>query len=339
MANKHIIITGSAGFIGFHLAKLLLSEGHNIIGIDSMSDYYDVNLKIERNKFLKKYDTYKFLENDISNIDNLKSLYKNKNIEYIIHLAAQAGVRYSIDHPKTYVDSNLVGTFNVLELSKKLNIKHLLIASTSSVYGSNKKYPFHENDSTDKQMSFYAATKKSNEMMAHSYSHIHKIPTTVMRFFTVYGPWGRPDMALFKFVNLISKDQKIDVFNHGKMKRDFTYVDDVAKAISLLSKIIPNSDKKIINDSLSDVAPFRVVNIGNSRSIKLLDYISEIEDAVGKRAKKNFLDIQKGDVEETLSDNTLLYDLTGFKPKINFKTGIKNFVQWYNFFYGFKNES
>ncbi len=245
MANKYIIITGSAGFIGFHLAKLLLSEGHNIIGIDSMSEYYDVNLKIERNKFLKKYDTYKFLENDISNIDNLKSLYKNKNIEYIIHLAAQAGVRYSIDHPKTYVDSNLVGTFNVLELSKKLKIKHLLIASTSSVYGSNKKYPFHENDSTDRQMSFYAATKKSNEMMAHSYSHINKIPTTVMRFFTVYGPWGRPDMALFKFVNLISKDQEIDVFNHGKMKRDFTYVDDVAIAISLLCKIIPNGDKKL----------------------------------------------------------------------------------------------
>ncbi len=328
--TETILVTGSAGFIGFHLCELLLKQKYFVVGIDSLTDYYDQNLKLDRLKILCKYKKFVDVRLDITNFEKLFKVFEKYNPKCVIHLAAQAGVRYSIENPRSYLNSNINGTFNLLELIKIKKIKHTLIASTSSVYGSNIEMPFLENQKTDHQISFYAATKKSCEILSHSYSHIYNLPITNFRFFTVYGPWGRPDMALFKFVKAIHEKKTIDVYNYGEMKRDFTYISDLVEAISLLIKCIPEKGKKISQyDSLSPVAPWRVINIGNSKVKSLSDFIKEIETNLGCTALKNYLPMQKGDVKETFANNHLLYSLTGFKPKIDIKKGIKEFCDWY----------
>ena len=302
-----------------------------------MTNYYDVNLKKSRQKILCESSNFCFYEGLVQDQKLLDKIFLNHKPNIIIHLAAQAGVRYSIENPISYVETNLIGTFHILEIAKKYGIDHLLIASTSSTYGSNKNMPLHENQKTDTPMSFYAATKKSNEVMAHSYSHLFNIPTTIFRFFTVYGPWGRPDMALFKFTKNILSGNPIDVYNNGNMKRDFTYVSDLVKAIYLITSKIPlkvNQRKDIIkNDSLSNVAPFRIVNIGNSKPINLLDYIKELEKALGIVAKKNLLGMQDGDIKETHGSIELLFALTGFRPNTCLREGISEFVKWYKSYY------
>ena len=330
-----IFITGSSGFIGFHLSKKLLDSGHSVHGFDSMNNYYDVKLKKARYKILKKYNKFLFTKNNLENQKVLSNTILKYKPKIIIHLAAQAGVRYSIKKPRVYLDSNITGTYNIIELAKKVNVKHLLIASSSSVYGANKKLPFKEIDKTETQLSIYAATKKSTESIAHSYSNIWKVPITMLRFFTVYGPWGRPDMALFKFTKGIIDNKKIDIYNKGKMYRDFTYIDDIVDGIKALINKAPNSKQlnKFKNDSLSSVAPFRVLNIGNTRKVYLLDFIDALEKELGKKAIRNYMPMQKGDVKMTLSDTTLLKKLTGYNPKTNFRLGIKNFLKWYLSYY------
>jgi len=330
-----IFITGSSGFIGFHLSKKLLDSGHSVHGFDSMNNYYDVKLKKARYKILKKYNKFLFTKNNLENQKVLSNTILKYKPKIIIHLAAQAGVRYSIEKPRVYLDSNITGTYNIIELAKKVNVKHLLIASSSSVYGANKKLPFKEIDKTETQLSIYAATKKSTESIAHSYSNIWKVPITMLRFFTVYGPWGRPDMALFKFTKGIIDNKKIDIYNKGKMYRDFTYIDDIVDGIKALINKAPNSKQlnKFKNDSLSSVAPFRVLNIGNTRKVYLLDFIDALEKELGKKAIRNYMPMQKGDVKMTLSDTTLLKKLTGYNPKTNFRLGIKNFLKWYLSYY------
>jgi UDP-glucuronate 4-epimerase len=330
-----IFITGSSGFIGFHLCKKLLDKGHNVCGYDSMNTYYDIRLKKARYEILKKYKNFSFSKGKVENQKILNKLILKFKPRVIIHLAAQAGVRYSIENPKVYLDSNIVGTFNVIEAAKKIKVKHLLIASSSSVYGANKNLPFKEIDKTETQLSIYAATKKSTESIAHSYSHIWKVPTTVLRFFTVYGPWGRPDMALFKFTKGILNKKKIDIYNQGKMYRDFTYIDDIVDGVCLLINKAPNLNrvKKFTNDSLSSVAPFRILNIGNTQKIYLLDFINALEKEIGLKGLRNYKPMQKGDVLMTLSDTSLLKKLTGYKPKTNYKVGIKKFLDWYLKYY------
>ena len=330
-----IFITGSSGFIGFHLSKKLLDSGHSVHGFDSMNNYYDVKLKKARYKILKKYKKFSFTKNNLENQKVLSNTILKFKPKIIIHLAAQAGVRYSIEKPRVYLDSNITGTYNIIELAKKVNVKHLLIASSSSVYGANKKLPFKEIDKTETQLSIYAATKKSTESIAHSYSNIWKVPITMLRFFTVYGPWGRPDMALFKFTKGIIDNKKIDIYNKGKMYRDFTYIDDIVNGIKALINKAPNLKQlnKFKNDSLSSVAPFRILNIGNTRKVYLLDFIAALEKELGKKAIRNYMPMQKGDVKMTLSDTTLLKKLTGYNPKTNIRLGIKNFLKWYLFYY------
>ena len=330
-----IFITGSSGFIGFHLSKRLLDSGHSVHGFDSMNNYYDVKLKKARYEILKKYNKFSFTKNNLENQKVLSKTILKFKPKIIIHLAAQAGVRYSIKKPRVYLDSNITGTYNIIELAKKVNVKHLLIASSSSVYGANKKLPFKEIDKTETQLSIYAATKKSTESIAHSYSNVWKVPITMLRFFTVYGPWGRPDMALFKFTKGIIDNKKIDIYNKGKMYRDFTYIDDIVDGIKALINKAPNSKQfnKFKNDSLSSVAPFRVLNIGNTRKVYLLDFIDALEKELGKKAIRNYMPMQKGDVKMTLSDTTLLKKLTGYNPKTNFRLGIKNFLKWYLSYY------
>ncbi len=302
-----------------------------------MTDYYDVDLKKARLNILLENPNFHNFEGLVEDEILLDKIFLNYKPNVILHLAAQAGVRYSIDNPNSYVQSNLIGTFQILEVTRKFCPDHLLIASTSSTYGSNPNRPFNENQRSDTPMSFYAATKKSNEVMAHSYSHLYHIPTTLFRFFTVYGPWGRPDMALFKFTKNILSDQPIDLYNNGRMKRDFTYIDDLVKAIFLLISKIPSKvDKRgslFENDSISNSAPFRIVNIGNSKPICLLDYVKVLEKALGKVSKKNFLGMQAGDVEETYSNVDLLENLTGFRPKTTINIGINEFVKWYKDYY------
>jgi len=333
-----IFVTGSSGFIGFHLSKKLLEKGHSVHGFDSMNKYYDVKIKKARLKILKKYKKFSFTKNKLENKKTLsKSISKFKPTT-IIHLAAQAGVRYSIENPKAYMDSNIIGTYNIIELGKKIKIKHLLIASSSSVYGANKKLPFTEIDKTETQLSLYAATKKSTESIAHSYSNIWKIPITMLRFFTVYGPWGRPDMALFKFTKGIINKKKIDIYNKGKMYRDFTYIDDIVNGITSLINKPPNSNQlgKIKNDSLSPVAPFRILNIGNTKKVFLLDFINELEKQLGKKAIRNYMSMQKGDVKITVSNTSLLKKITKYNPKTHYKIGIKKFLEWYLLYYKIK---
>ena len=330
-----IIVTGSSGFIGFHVSKKLLGSGNKVHGIDSMNNYYDVNLKKARLAILTKYKNFSFSKAKIENSKDLDKAFKKFKPAVVIHLAAQAGVRYSIEKPRVYLDSNIIGTYNIIEIAKRLNVKHLIMASSSSVYGANKRIPFKEVDKTETQMSVYAATKKSNESMAHAYSNIWRIPITMVRFFTVYGPWGRPDMALFKFTRGILNNKKIDVYNNGKMYRDFTYIDDIVNGINLLISKVPSTKQlgKYKNDSLSPIAPFRILNIGNTKKVLLLDFIKEIEKVLGKKAKKNYMPLQKGDVKQTLSNTNLLKKITNYNPKTNFKTGIKSFLDWYLEYY------
>lgn len=330
-----ILITGSCGFIGFHLSKLLLERGNKVHGYDSMNNYYDVTLKKARLGILKKYKKFSFSKNKLEDKKNIDRVFNKFNPSIVIHLAAQAGVRYSIENPRVYLDSNITGAYNVIEASHKVKVKHLIMASSSSVYGSNQKIPFKEIDKTETQLSMYAATKKSNESMAHAYSNIWKIPITMLRFFTVYGPWGRPDMALFKFTKRMQNNKKIDVYNNGRMYRDFTYIDDIVNGIHLIIKKAPNLKQlgKFKDDSLSHVAPFRILNIGNTKKVYLLNFIKQIETELGKKAKKNFLNLQKGDVIQTLSNSNLLKSITGYNPTTKYRAGIKKFLDWYKNYY------
>jgi UDP-glucuronate 4-epimerase len=336
----NIFITGTAGFIGYHLADLLLRNGHSVHGYDGMTDYYDVNLKIARHDMLRKHEKFTATEALLENEAALQAAMQAAQPDIIVHLAAQAGVRYSIDNPRAYINANIIGTFNVMEGARQHAVKHLLMASTSSVYGANTEMPYAETHKADTQMSFYAATKKANEAMAHSYAHIHGIPTTMFRFFTVYGPWGRPDMALFKFTKNILESKPIDIYNHGNMWRDFTYIADLVHGISLLIDTVPvqinpkqERTAPIPGDSLSPVAPWRVVNIGNSNKVRLLDFVDTIEDSLDIKAIRNYLPIQQGDVPATWADASLLQRLTGYKPKTDFKVGVSQFVKWYRYFY------
>ena len=333
--NSKIYITGASGFIGFHTSKKLLDKGIKVHGFDSMNNYYDIGLKKARLNILKKYKNFSFTKGLLESQKLLnKSVIKFKP-EIIIHLAAQAGVRYSIDNPDIYLNSNIIGTFNIIKIAKKVKVKHLIIGSSSSVYGANKKIPFREIDKTDHQVSFYAATKKSTESLAHSYSSLWKLPITMLRFFTVYGPLGRPDMAYFKFTKKILEGKKIDIYNKGKMYRDYTYIDDIIDGIYKLLNKIPslNNKKKFKNDSLSPVAPFRILNIGNTQKIYLLDFINTLEKELNKKAIKNLMPMQKGDVQSTLSDTNLLKRITNYNPSTSYKLGVKRFIKWYKDYY------
>tara|TARA_B100000767_G_scaffold190216_1_gene177521 strand:+ start:1264 stop:2271 length:1008 start_codon:yes stop_codon:yes gene_type:complete len=331
-----IFITGSAGFIGFSLSKYLLDNNHTVHGYDGLTNYYDINLKKNRNKILKKYKKFYFTKGMLEDKNLLKKVISGFKPQIIIHLAAQAGVRYSIEKPRTYLSSNIIGTYNVIEMAHKIKAKHLLLASSSSIYGANKKAPYKENDKVMSQLSIYASTKLATESLAHAYSNIWSLPITAIRFFTVYGPWGRPDMALFKFTKSILKKEKIDVYNNGNLYRDFTYIDDIVKGVSSLINKIPKNKKnykKDNTDSLSLVAPFRIVNIGNSKKIKLLDFIDALEKVLKIKAIRNYMPMQKGDVFMTLANTKLLKRLTGYTPKINYKEGVRNFVKWYLEYY------
>ena len=334
---QRIFITGTAGFIGFHLAELLLSHGIEVHGYDGMTDYYDVTLKRRRHQHLLQKPGFQATEGMLEDYALLERTITEFQPDAIVHLAAQAGVRYSLDHPRAYVDTNVVGTFNILEIARALQIGHLLMASTSSVYGANEDMPFKETDKADTQLTIYAATKKACESMAHSYAHLFGIPTTVFRFFSVYGTWGRPDLALFKFVDAILDDRPIDIYNHGKMGRDFTYVADLVRAIELLLPVIPpapDSRGEISPiDSLSPVAPFRIVNIGNSEPVQLLDFIDEIEACLGKKAIRNYMGMQPGDVPASWADASLLAELTGYRPQTKTADGIAAFIGWFRDYY------
>ncbi|UWQ95732.1 GDP-mannose 4,6-dehydratase [Rhodobacteraceae bacterium M385] len=326
------LVTGSAGFIGYHLCARLLADGWRVIGIDAMTDYYEVALKESRLAMLMEHDTFVPVQERIETPGVLHDLFETHRPDAVIHLAAQAGVRYSIENPESYVEANLIGTFRLLEAMRAFPPAHSLLASTSSAYGANTEMPYAETMQADHQMSFYAATKKSNEVMAHSYAHLYNLPITMFRFFTVYGPWGRPDMALFKFTKAILNDEPIDVYNHGDMKRDFTYVTDLVDGIMRLIEAVPGTDG-VEGDSLSPVAPHRIVNIGNSNSVQLLDYIEAIEAASGRTAKKNMMPMQPGDVPATWADASLLQHLTQYKPKTQVPEGVANFVAWYRDYY------
>ena len=333
--KSKIYITGAAGFIGFHAAKKFLNKGIKVHGFDSMNNFYDPRLKRNRLNILKKYKNFSFTKGLLENQKLLNRSVLKFKPTIIIHLAAQAGVRYSIVNPDVYLNSNIFGTFNLIKIANKVKVKHLIIGSSSSVYGANKKIPFQEIDKTDHQISFYAATKKSTESLAHSYSSLWKLPITMLRFFTVYGPYGRPDMAYFKFTKNILKGKKIDIYNRGKMYRDYTYIDDVVDGIYKLLNKAPslNPKKKFKNDSLSSVAPFRILNIGNTKKIYLLNFINTLEKELGKKIKKNYMPMQKGDVHSTLSDSSLLKRITGYNPKTNYKVGITKFIKWYLNYY------
>lgn len=335
---KKIFITGTAGFIGYHLANVMLDQGYEVHGYDGMTDYYDVALKKGRHDHLRAKGHFKAVEAMLEDQAALDKAVDDFAPDIIVHLAAQAGVRYSIENPRAYLDSNVIGTFNVMEAARRNSVDHLLMASTSSVYGANEDMPFDELEKTDTQLSMYAATKKANENMAHSFAHLYDLPTTMFRFFTVYGPWGRPDLALYLFVDAILDDRPINIFNHGDMYRDFTYVGDLVRAISLLVDVPPvrpqNKDDIEVGDSLSPVAPYRVVNIGNSDKVRLLDFIEAIEDVLGKKAKRNYMPMQPADVPATWANADLLKRLTGYKPQTHFKDGIKEFVDWYREYSG-----
>ena len=336
--QKTVLVTGAAGFIGFHTAKRLLESGWRVIGFDCMSDYYDVRLKERRESILLQNELYVSIHDNLERNGALMKVFHSERPDVVIHLAAQAGVRYSIENPRSYLESNIVGTFELLEAARNYPPEHILIASTSSAYGANSEMPHRETDKADNQMSFYAATKKSTESMAHSYSHLFELPITMFRFFTVYGPWGRPDMALFKFTKAMLGDQEIDVYNNGQMRRDFTYIDDLVTGIVLLISSNPNCDidtNQLVsrNDSKSPVGPFRVVNIGNSTSEKLMDYISALEEALGIKAEINYMPMQQGDVVATWADTQLLETLTGYRPATDIYTGVRRFVDWYKDFY------
>lgn len=336
--NRTALVTGAAGFIGYHISRKLLDEGWRVIGLDCMSDYYDVSLKERRESMLLQSASYLSVHEKVETSNVLMDLFQKERPNIVIHLAAQAGVRYSIENPRAYLESNINGTFELLEAARSYPPEHMLLASTSSAYGANEEMPYYENVKADHQMSFYAATKKSTENMAHSYSHLFGLPITMFRFFTVYGPWGRPDMALFKFTQAIINGDPIDIYNQGEMSRDFTFIDDLVTAIRFLIAAPPNvievsrEDSKII-DSKSPVAPFRVVNIGNSEPVKLLNFVNAIEEALEIKALKNFMPMQAGDVPATWADTSLLQKLTGFKPSTSVYYGVQRFVNWYQEYY------
>jgi len=328
------LITGTAGFIGFSLARRLLADGHSVTGIDGMTPYYDITLKKDRHAILKQNPAFREHILMLSDIDSINQVADGANPEVIIHLAAQAGVRYSLEHPRAYIDANLVGTFNIMEIARTRAVGHFLFASTSSIYGANEVMPFDERERTDHPLTLYAATKKATEDMAHSYAHLWKIPTTAFRFFTVYGPWGRPDMALFKFIKAALAGDAIDVYGHGKMQRDFTFIDDLIESIARLIETPPVEGQPIsVIDSISPAAPYRVVNIGGGQPVGLLDYIDEIEKSLGVKIKRNFMDMQKGDVPATVASALLLQQLIGFKPTTAVDVGIKAFIEWYRSYY------
>lgn len=328
-----VFVTGAAGFIGFHLCQSLLDNGHSVVGFDGLTPYYDVALKKARLNLLAAQPKFTMTTAMLEDKDALDAAVTASAPDVIVHLAAQAGVRYSLEHPGVYIESNLVGTYNVLEVAKKVVPKHLLIASTSSVYGGNVEFPFAEADRTDFPVSLYAATKKAGEALSHSYSHLFKVPTTCFRFFTVYGPWGRPDMALFKFVERIYNGEPIEVFGEGKMRRDFTYIDDLITGIELLMDCVPEEGTPIeaegVTDSLSPVAPWRAVNIAGGNPIGLMDFIETIEKELGLEAIKKLLPMQQGDVQTTFADPGLLRALTGYEPGTAVAEGVRNFVNWY----------
>ncbi len=333
---RRVLITGTAGFIGFHLAKLLLSEGFKVHGYDGITDYYDVTLKKRRHQILDENPNFSATVGMLEDEVLLNQVCDQFQPQIIVHLAAQAGVRHSLEHPRTYIDSNIVGTFNVMEAAKRLKVDHLLMASTSSVYGANEDMPFVETEKADTQLTIYSATKKATESMGHSYAHLWNLPVTMFRFFSVYGTYGRPDLALFMFVDAILEDRPINIYNHGDMYRDFTYVDDLARAIRLLIDAVPvrPADRVVPEwDSLSPVAPFRIVNIGNSEKIRLMDFIDQIETCLGKKAIRNYMGMQMGDVPAAWADATLLTNLTGYKPQTDFRDGIACFVEWFRDYY------
>lgn len=345
------LITGTAGFIGFHLANLLLERGDTVVGIDNINDYYDVNLKFARLKESgiskeeievhqavrsNKFQRYTFIKMDLADKEALMSLFEKEKFDIVINLAAQAGVRYSLINPAAYIQTNVTGFVNILEACRAYPVKHLVYASSSSVYGANTQMPFSTSDNVDHPLSLYAASKKSNELMAHTYSHLFNIPTTGLRFFTVYGPWGRPDMALFLFIEAISKGEAIEVFNHGKMKRDFTYVGDIVEGIKRVADRPASGDPQWNGDKPdpgSSYAPYKVYNIGNSSPVELMDYIGALEKAVGKEAKKIMLPLQPGDVPATFADVSDLMRDTGYKPDTPVEKGVAKFVEWYKAFY------
>ena len=331
-------MTGTAGFIGFHLAQLLLDEGFEVCGYDGMTDYYDVNLKRRRHQMLLQNARFAAHEGMLEDNDRLSRIADDFKPQVLVHLAAQAGVRYSLENPRAYIDSNVVGTFNVMEVARRHEVEHLLMASTSSVYGANEEMPFTETEKADTQLTIYAATKKANEAMGHSYAHLWNLPVTMFRFFTVYGPWGRPDMALYKFVEGILEDRPIDIYNNGDMWRDFTFVTDLVRGIRLLIDTPPvrpeGPDAIEPGDSLSPAGPFRVVNIGNSDKVRLLDFVEAIETSLGKRAIRNYMPMQMGDVPATWADASLLQRLTGYKPQTDYRDGVAQFVAWYRDYYG-----
>ncbi|CAI0693252.1 dTDP-glucose 4,6-dehydratase 2 [Serratia liquefaciens] len=330
------LVTGAAGFIGYHTAERLLAAGHQVVGIDNLNDYYDVGLKMARLDLLADKPAFQFIKLDLADREGMAQLFAEHQFQRVIHLGAQAGVRYSLENPLAYADSNLIGHLNVLEGCRHNKVEHLLYASSSSVYGLNRKLPFATEDSVDHPISLYAATKKANELMSHSYSHLYGLPTTGLRFFTVYGPWGRPDMALFKFTKAILAGDSIDVYNHGEMHRDFTYIDDIAESIVRLQAVIPqpNADWTVEQGSpATSSAPYHVYNIGNSSPVKLMKYISALEQALGIEARKNMLPMQPGDVLDTSADTAELYRVIGFKPETSVEEGVKRFVEWYKSFY------
>ena len=334
---RRVLITGTAGFIGFHLAKCLLAEGFRVHGYDGITDYYDVNLKKRRHEILLENPNFSCTVGMLEDDALVNQVADEFQPQIIVHLAAQAGVRHSLEHPRTYIDSNIVGTFNIMEVAKRLKVEHLLMASTSSVYGANEDMPFVETEKADTQLTIYSATKKATESMGHSYAHLWDLPVTMFRFFSVYGTYGRPDLALFMFVDAILDGRPINIYNHGDMYRDFTYVDDLARAIRLLIDAVPErpADKQVPEwDSLSPVAPFRIVNIGNSDKVRLLDFIDEIENQLGQKAIRNYMGMQMGDVPAAWADATLLQRLTGYTPKTDVRDGIARFVEWFRGYYG-----
>ncbi len=343
LKNKKVLVTGSAGFIGFHIVSRLIKENFNVIGLDSLNNYYDVNLKYARlkeNGILKTeisskklvksrmFNNYSFTQVKLENYNDLKELFESQKFDFVINLAAQAGVRYSIENPKAYIDSNILGFYNIIQLSNIFKIKHLFYASSSSVYGLSKDVPFkEESTNTNVPASLYAASKKTNELIAHTYSHLFNLPTTGLRFFTVYGPWGRPDMALFLFTKAALNNERIKVFNNGEMMRDFTYIDDIVESVVRLVNLA-NKNKSITN--------FNVFNLGNNSPVNLLDFINEIEKQIGKETKKDFLPLQDGDVKKTYADVNKLYNLIDFAPKTSISYGVKKFIEWYKNFYYFE---
>jgi UDP-glucuronate 4-epimerase len=330
------LVTGAAGFIGFHVARFLLERGDTVVGIDNVNDYYDVSLKEARLERLRPMKGFEFVHADIADRSAMEGLFARQRFDAVVHLAAQAGVRYSIDHPHAYVDANVTGFLNVLEGVRHHGAKHLVYASTSSIYGLNTKMPFDERQNTDHPVSFYAATKKANEAMAHAYAHLFGIRTTGLRFFTVYGPWGRPDMALFKFTRGILAGEPIPVFNEGKLVRDFTYVDDIVVGVVRVIDKPAATDPSWRGDhpdAATSSAPWRVYNIGNNHRVELMTYIRALENALGKKAKLDLSPMQAGDVYATEADTTALEKLTGFKPKTSVEEGVKKFVEWYREYY------